>query len=72
MDEEPIWVVSRDRGAQLLHGPWRRGVSGHIDMYNASGRVFYDHEHVEEAKGCDHHHTKVAGNDRLGMMTDKC
>jgi hypothetical protein len=71
MDEEAVAVVNRDGFTQLLKGPCRGGMRGHIDVEDFTARVFHHHEHKEEAKGGCDHHAEVAHDDRLHMVADK-
>lgn len=71
MQEKAIGVVSRDRLAQLLHGPLRGGVCGDVAVQEAPCRVFHDHKNVQQVKGRRDDHTKVAGDNGLGMVPDK-
>ncbi len=63
-DEVPRSVVERERLAELLHDPRRRGVLGHVEPKDASSAM-RDHEpdvqdperhhrDGEEVHGCDH------------------
>ncbi len=71
MREKAIGVVSRDRLAQLLHGPLSSGVRGHVAVQEAPCRVFHDHKNIQEVKGRRDDHAKVACDNGLGMVTDK-
>ena len=56
---------------QLLERPLRRGMRRHIDVQQSAARMFDDHKDIEDAKGCRHCNTKVAGHNRLGMIPDE-
>jgi hypothetical protein len=71
MDEETVRLIRWDRFTQLLERPLSRGMRGRVGMQNPTSRVFHDHKDVEQPKGRRHHHTEIAGNDRLRMITDK-
>ena len=52
MDQEAVAVVRWDRVAQLLQDPSRRGMRRHIDVQEAAGGEFHDHQDIEETQGC--------------------
>jgi len=71
MEEETVAMVRRDRFAQLLQRPDRRGVRRDIDVEDAPRGVFHHDKHVEQAKGRRDHYTEVTGHDRPRMIAHK-
>ena len=71
MEEKAIGMIRWDGFAQLLQGPGGGGMRGHIDVQNPACGMFYEHNHVEQAKGGSDHHTEVTRDDGLGMIAHK-
>src|SRR5262245_15422608 len=71
VDEKAVGMISRNRCTQLLEGPRRCGLYCDIGMQNPARGMFYDHKHIEEAKGHRDHHAEVKGHNALGMNTHK-
>ena len=71
MDEEAVAMVRWNGFPQLWQGPRRRGMRRHIDVQQSAAGVFDDHKDTEDAEGCRHCDTKVAGHNRLGMIPDE-
>jgi hypothetical protein len=71
MDEEAVPMIRRERFPQLLQGPLRRRMSCDVDMEQSAAPVFDDDKYLENAEGCRHGDTKVAGHDRLGMIPNE-
>ena len=71
VDEKPIGVVGWDSFAELLQCPWRRWVHRDVAMQNPPCLVLNHQENVEDSKRCRDHHTKVAANNRLGVIAHK-
>src|SRR5262249_53750180 len=51
MQKEAVAMVSRDRCAELVEGPGRRGMRRDIDMQDAMGGLFHHHKDIKHAKG---------------------
>ena len=71
MDENAVYVVSRNGFAELLQGPLRRGMGCDIDVKEPPAGMLNDHKHVEYAKRRRDHHTEVTGHYALGMIADE-
>ena len=71
MEQKAVLMVSRDRFTELLQRPGGGGVRRDIGMQHATGRLFHQHKHVEQAKSRGDHDAEVTGDDRLGMVPDK-
>jgi hypothetical protein len=64
-------MIGRDGFAQLLDRPrCRRGCRDMV-VQDATGRVFHNHEHREEAKRSRDHNAAITGHDGLGMSAHK-
>jgi hypothetical protein len=71
MDEKSVPMVSRNRFAELLDGPLGRRMCRDIGMQNSARRVLHQDEDIEEAKGRCDHRAEIAGDNGLGVVTDK-
>src|SRR5688500_8888125 len=56
---------------ELLRGPFRRRVGGHIVMKDSSGAQLDDSEYIQPAERCGDHNEEIAGSDPLGMVADE-
>jgi hypothetical protein len=64
-------MIARKRFAELLQGPFRSRMSGHVVVEDSAGPHFHQHEYVEVSEsGCDHDE-EVTGHDDLGMVVDE-
>ena len=71
VDHEPIRMVARKRLPELLQGPLRGRLSGHVLVENSSCSQFDDHEYVKGAEGRRDHDEEVARHDRFGVIPDE-
>ena len=55
----------------LLSRPCRRGMSGHIDMENATTIVPQNDNHIEDPKGCRRHGEEIDRGDIPKMIVQK-
>src|ERR1022692_5106965 len=60
-----------DRLTQLLQAPVGTRMSCNVAMDQASVAVLDHHEHVQQAKRCGHRDKEIAGNDSLGVQSEK-
>ncbi len=65
------WSYSR-KFAELLYGPLRGRMIGHIDMQDSTGTNLHHDENVEYAKRRSDGNEEIASDDRLGAVADEC
>jgi hypothetical protein len=71
MDQDAVRVISRNRFAELLHGPLSRGMCRDIDVYESTARMLNDHKDIENTKRRRDGHTEVTRHDAVGLLADK-
>jgi hypothetical protein len=71
VNEESIRMIARERLPELLQGPFRGRVGGHVVMENSTGAQLHDHEYVKRAERGSDHNEEVARSDHLGMVMDE-
>src|SRR5215469_8455207 len=64
-------MVAWKRLPQLLQGPLRSWLGGHILVENSSCSQFHDHEYVKSAKSRRDHNEEITCHDHLGMVMDE-
>src|SRR5215831_8818608 len=64
-------MVTRKRLTELLQGPFRSRMSGHVVVEDAAASHFHQHEYVQVSKSsCDHDEEVTSHND-LGVVVDE-
>src|SRR5712691_10358222 len=71
VDHESIGMIVRKRLSELLQGPLRRWVAGHVLVENSTCPQFHDHEYVKGAESGRDYHEEIARHNRLGMVMDE-
>jgi hypothetical protein len=71
MEEEAVAMIRWNRFAELLERPWRRGMRSHMDMQDATTRMFHHDKDIQEAKSHCDRDTEIARHDRLSMVAHK-
>ncbi len=61
VNDELIRMTARERLAQLLRGPFRRRVRGHIVMQDSAGAQIHDDKYVQSSERGGDHNEEVAG-----------
>ena len=64
-------MPARKRLPELLCGPFRRRVGGHVVMEDSAGAQIHDDEHIQRSERGGDHHEEVACCDHLGMVADE-
>ena len=59
------------RFSELLDGPFRSWMIGHVGVENSAGADVHRDEYVKHAKGRCDGNQKVAGDDRLRVILNK-
>ena len=72
MDEKAMFMITGNSFAKLLQRPVRGGMLGHTAVNDTTRSDFDQQQYIEDAKaGGDGDH-EITGDDRLGMIVDKC
>src|SRR5215217_6037394 len=64
-------MTASERLAELLRGPFRRRVGGHIVMQDSAGAQIHDDKYVQRSENRGDDNEEVARRDRLGMVADE-
>lgn len=64
-------MISRDRFAELLYGPLRRGMRCDIDMKALTAGLFKNHKHIKHAECRGNRPAEVTREDAFGMIVEK-
>jgi hypothetical protein len=68
VDQEPVWVIVRQKLAELLSRPLGGGMRSQIRVENPPRADFHGDEDVEDTERSRHRNEKVTGDDRLCMI----
>ena len=60
VNEESVRMPARKRLPELLRGPFRRRVGGHVVMEDSAGAWIHDDEHIQRWERGGDHHEEVA------------
>ena len=71
VQHESVHGLGCDDRAELLDGPVRSRMPGHIPMDDPPRADFKNDEDIEDAEGGRHSHKEVAGQDRVRMIPHK-
>ena len=71
VEHESVAMIVPECLAELLQGPVRGGMGGHIGVEDSPRANLYDHEHVQSAERDRDHGEEVAGHDCLGVIADE-
>ena len=71
VDDESVWMIERQKLADLLNRPLGSGMAGPVRMENAARTDFHGDEGIEDAERCSYRHEKVAGDDHLRMVANE-
>jgi hypothetical protein len=50
MDNEPVWMIERQKLTELLHGPLGRRVCGDVGVQDSAQANLHRHENVQHAE----------------------
>lgn len=71
VDDESVWMIERQKLAELLNRPFGSGVAGHVRVENAARTDFHGDKDIQDAERCCYRHEKIAGDGHLRMVTNE-
>jgi len=71
VEDESVWMIERQKLAELLNRPLGSGMAGHVHIENAPRTDFHGNEDIQDAERCSYRHEKIAGYDPLRVVTDE-
>ena len=64
--------VFRERFQDLLSGPSRRGMFGHVEMNHSAPPMGQNHQNKQDPKSGGGHRKEIAGNQLVQMVVEEC
>src|SRR6266849_4914243 len=71
MDQPAIVMIAGNRLPKLLECPRSSGMRGRVHVEEFSASHFHHHEDVKDAESGSNRDHEIAGNDCLGVISDK-
>jgi hypothetical protein len=71
VNDESVTLVFGDALSELLERPFRRGMTGHVEVTDSSAAHFHDDEHIEQPECRRRNEEKVRSNNGFGMIAYK-
>lgn len=71
MEEKSVILVTGKRFPELLHGPFRSRMFGHVAVNETSGSDLKSKEHIKDPEAGPDRDKEIASNDSLRMIADE-
>jgi hypothetical protein len=71
MEEKSVILVTGKRFPELLHGPFRSRMFGHVAVNETSGSDLKSNEHIKHLEAGRDGDKEIASNDSLRMVADE-
>jgi len=71
VNDKPVWMWVGENLPELLRCPFGSRMIRHVEVQNPARADLHRHEHVEDLEGCGDRDEEIAGNDRLGVVSDE-